>query len=108
MHGFAVRRAPTALVLLLSAGLVGGCKTTVPPAAYYPPEPPAIAAIPVYGPVFASPVRLRELPGVNEPAVGSLPPGMPSRPTGSTRGAWTEVQTPEGTGWLPPPPPPPG
>lgn len=88
------------------AGLIGflaACAPAeLPPPPIVPPPPPALplptTAIQDY--TATVPLHLREMPGVGAHIIGSLPPGAPVRTTGSFRGVWWEVQTPEGTGWV--------
>jgi hypothetical protein len=84
-----IPRSPS--VVLAALALAGGVAACAPTpqseAALLPAPPPTVP-------------HLRYLPGVNQTVIGALPPGLPVQSTGSTYGGWTELQTPEGTGWV--------
>ena len=81
------RSRSVVLAALVLLGPLAACAPTPQSQAALPPAPPPTAPY------------LRYLPGVNQTVIGAIPPGMPMQATGSTYGGWTELQTPEGTGW---------
>lgn len=105
-------RVATGVCAVALAGLVTACAENPPPREVtYPPPAVAPSAYGSSGPWLnpraaglaysvAAPLHLREAPGVEAPVLGTLPPGMRVRTTGSIRGSWWEVQTPDGTGWV--------
>jgi SH3 domain-containing protein len=101
-----IRRASSFAGVAALTGFLAACApwppAELPPPPVVPPPPPAPPLPPtaVANYVVTVPLHLREWPGVSAQILGTLPPGAPVRTTGSVRGIWWEVQTPEGTGWV--------
>jgi uncharacterized protein YgiM (DUF1202 family) len=74
--------------------------TMTPPPAYGSTQPAPSPSAPAADYAVTAPLHLRTGPGVNSSIIATLPPGMQVLATGSQQGAWWEVQTPEGTGWV--------
>jgi uncharacterized protein YraI len=85
----------------MSVKLTGRLLTAAAALALFAPLLVATASAQYYGenatPVV--PLNLRAGPSDVAPVVGVMPPGMPVTEGITTPGGWTNVNTPEGSGW---------